>query len=163
MEAPIQRILVLAAAVLAEPEAGHRRVRPVVGHRADDREARAALGAVHERVAVAPVGRVEQLAHALVAGGDVRRDQCRAARGPARDDAEGALATRRQRLRDDRLDSCERRRLRPQTLGERLERALLALDLGHDAVAVVQDEAAEPAPRGEPVDERPEADALDDA
>ena len=39
----------------------------------------------------------------------------------------------------------------------------VALGLDHDAVAVVQDEAAEPVPAREAVDERAEADALDDA
>jgi hypothetical protein len=36
------------------------------------------------------------------------------------------------------------------------------LGLDDDAAAVVQDEAREPVPQREPVDERPEADALDD-
>ena len=75
VEAPVGRILVLAAAVGAHVERGHRRVRPVVGHRADDREARPAVRAVHERVAVAPVGGVEELAEAVVAGRDVGRDE----------------------------------------------------------------------------------------
>ena len=52
----------------AHREARHRRQRPVVGDAADDREPRAAVRAVDERVAVAAVGGVEQLAQAVVAG-----------------------------------------------------------------------------------------------
>ena len=80
VEAPVGRVLVLAAAVGAHREAGHRRVRPVVGNRPHDREAGPALRAVDERVAVAAVGRVEELAQAVVARGHVRRNDRRAAR-----------------------------------------------------------------------------------
>ena len=125
VEAAVGRILVLAAAVGAEREAGHRRVRAVVRDRADDREARAALGAVDERVAVAAVGRVEQLAQAVVAGGDVRRDQRRAAPSAgSRRSRSRARPRGAQRLGDDR-----RRRARAaaprsrSAVGERVERA----------------------------------------
>jgi len=47
----------------------------IVGQVLDDGEARTAVGAVRERVAVAAVGRLEQLAAAVVAGGDVGRDE----------------------------------------------------------------------------------------
>ena len=53
------------------------------GNALDDREARAALRAVDERVAVAAVGRVEELAQAVVAGGDVGRDRARCGLSPA--------------------------------------------------------------------------------
>ena len=101
VEAPVERVLVLAAAVGAEREAGHRRVRPVVGDGADDREPGPALRAVDERVAMAAVGRVEQLPQAVVAGGDVGRNQRRAARRRARLDRERGLATARHGLRGD--------------------------------------------------------------
>ncbi len=58
----------------------HREVRievigPVVGDVADDREARAAVRAVDERVAVAPVRGVEEFGEALGARGDVGGDE----------------------------------------------------------------------------------------
>ena len=59
-------------------------VGAVVGDGPHDREAWPALRAVQERVAVAAVGRVEELAQAVVAGGDVGRDRGRAARRQAR-------------------------------------------------------------------------------
>ena len=48
---------------------------PVVGDVADDGVARPAVGAVGEGVAEAPVGRIGEIAQAIGAGGDVRRDQ----------------------------------------------------------------------------------------
>ena len=54
-----RRVVVLAPARGAHRERGHRRQRPVVGDAAHDREARAAVRAVDERVAVAPVAGVE--------------------------------------------------------------------------------------------------------
>ena len=92
--------------------------------RADDREARPALGAVDERVAVAAVGRVEQLAQAVVAGGDIGRNQRAAARRRARRDRELLLAARRQTARRRRAstrasDGASARSAR----GERVERA----------------------------------------
>ncbi len=73
VEAAVGRILILAPAGLAHLERGHARVGAVVGDGADDREARSAVGAVDERVAEAPVLRIEKLAQAVVAGGDVGR------------------------------------------------------------------------------------------
>ena len=62
MESAIERILVLAPALGAEREARHAGVRPVVGQRLDQRVARAALRAVDERIAVAAVAGIGELA-----------------------------------------------------------------------------------------------------
>ncbi len=59
VEAAVERIVVLRLARGAHLEAGHRRGRPVVGDAAHDREPRAAVRAVDERIAVAAVGGVE--------------------------------------------------------------------------------------------------------
>src|ERR671938_155723 len=64
MEPPILGVLVLAPALGAHREAGHRRQRPVVRDADDDREARSALRAVDERVAVAAILGVEELPEA---------------------------------------------------------------------------------------------------
>ncbi len=80
VEAPVEGVSVFSGTVGAEREAGHRCQRPVVGDVADDGEARAAVGAVDKRVAVAAVGRVEQLAQAVVADGHVGRDGLERAR-----------------------------------------------------------------------------------
>ncbi len=124
-------------------------LRPVVRDAGDDREARPALRAVDERVAVAAIGRVEQLAQAVVAGRDVGGDQrrCRRAR------ALGSIAKPR-----SPTDAERARRSTPSTRAsggasassaraKRASASALALGLDHDAVSVVQHEPAEPVPR----------------
>ncbi len=142
VEAAVGRVLVLAAAVRAERERGHGRVRPVVGHGLHDREPWSALRAVDERVPVPPVGRVEQLAQAVVAGGDVGGDQSRATARHALEDPEPALADRLDRLCRDRVDAGERGWFCNQIGREAID--LAALDLDQDALPVVEDEAGEP-------------------
>ena len=75
VEAAVARVVVLGLAGGAHDEAGHRRPRAVVRDAGDDREARAAVRAVDERVAIPPIGRVEELREAGVAGRDVRGDR----------------------------------------------------------------------------------------
>ena len=162
VEAPVGRILVLAPALGTQRKAGHRRARPVVRDVDDDREARPALRAVDERVAVAAIGRVEELGEAVVAGRDVGRDQRTATGALARDDPELAFARRRQRCGRDGLDAGQNRSLVPQPGRERVERPAVALRLDDDARAVVEHEAAERVPTRQPVHERPVADSLDD-
>jgi len=98
VEAAVGRVLVLSPAVRAHREAGHRRRTPVVRDAAHDREARPALCAVHERIAVTPVARVEELMQAVVARGDVGWDQSRSIACAARDDGEVGLAERLDRV-----------------------------------------------------------------
>ena len=127
VEAPVGRVLVLPPARRAQRERAHGGALAVVGQVLDDREPGAAVGAVGERVVVAPVAGVEQLAPAVGAGGDVRRDELVRARvGGALQDHE-AVAGRRAVDRVPRRhlahlvrgDVAARRRLRRQRLGER--------------------------------------------
>src|SRR2546430_15638195 len=69
MEAAVARVVILGRAALAHLERCHGGERPVVGDAPHDREARPAVGAVGERVAVAAVGLVPQLRPAGGAGG----------------------------------------------------------------------------------------------
>ena len=71
MEAAVGGVGVLRRAVGAHLEALHRGRGAVVGKLVDDGEARSAVGAVDERIAVTPIGGVEQLAHAIVARGEI--------------------------------------------------------------------------------------------
>jgi hypothetical protein len=100
VEAAVGRVLVLLAAVVAHGEHGHGGGSPVVGDREDDRVAGTAVRAVDERVAVAPVGGVEELEQAVVAGGDVdAHGHGRSAHGPTVDDREPAPFVGRLRAR----------------------------------------------------------------
>src|ERR1700752_497896 len=60
MKAAVQRLIVFRLALWADAEGSHRRIRAVVGDVADNGEARAALGAVDERIQVAPVAGIKQ-------------------------------------------------------------------------------------------------------
>ena len=74
VEAAVQRVPVLALAGRAHGEGGHGGLGPVVGDAVCDGEAGAAARAIGERVVVAPVGLVQDLAQAVFAGGEVGRD-----------------------------------------------------------------------------------------
>ena len=130
-----------------------------------DREARAAVRAVDERIAVAAIGRVEELAQAVVAGRGVRGHERRppSARVRAEHDREPGLEAGRAGGRVDARHTRERRRLGRDRRDERGERARLALGLDDDAVGVVEHEPGDAVAVGQPVHEGTEADALDDA
>ena len=78
VEAAVQRVLVLRLHAGAHRETGSWWCWPVVGQRLDDAEARAAVGAVGERIAVTAVGGIEDFAP-----GSRGRWRCRAAPAPS--------------------------------------------------------------------------------
>ena len=114
VETAIRRVAIFGLARGAQPELAHRGPGAIVRKLIDDRCPRTAVGAVGERVAVASVVRVEQLAQAIVAGGDVGREQtlCRGD-GLALLDRETGASRRRplDRPNDDLLDPGARRRV----------------------------------------------------
>ncbi len=163
VEPPITGVVILLRTRRAERERPHRRVRTVVREAAGDREPWPAVGAIDERVAVAAIGRLVQLAQAIRAHGDVGRDERATARAClALDDAEPARADHDDRLRLHRVDAGERRALGDQPSLERGHIRRVALDLDEHPVGVVADMAVEAEPCGQPVDVRPEAHALHD-
>ena len=162
VEAPVARIVVLRLTAAAHDEAGHRGLRPVVGDAADDREAGPAVRAVDERVAVAAVGRVEQLGEAGVAGRGVGRHACGRRSAAARGDREASLTGRREIAGGHRLHAREGRRLGRQASEEPLHVAGVALDFDRHAARVVEDEARESELGCEAMDVGPEADTLND-
>ena len=161
VEAPVGRILVLAPAVGAEREAGHGRLRAVVGQANSDGEPGAAVGAVGEGIAVAAVGRVEQLGQAVIAHGHVRRHE---RRGPALvlafDDTKPGVANDRDLGRLD-VEHPRQRRSLPDQPGVKpgdLEGA--ALDLDEYAVGVVADVSGEEQFVGQAMHKRTEPNPL---
>ena len=163
VEPPIAGIAVLPGAVGAHREPGHRREWTVVRDAGHHGEARAAVGAVDERVAVPAVGRVGQLGQAVGAGRGVRGDRrpLPAGRGTGHDGEPGD-AGGRQRDAGDLLDHREHRRPVPQRGHEGVHRAGRALRLGDHTVRVVADVPGHPELGGQRVHERPVADPLDD-
>ena len=75
VEAAIGRIVVFPLAREAHFEGGHGGARAIVGNVVDDREARAAIGAVDEGIAEAAVARVHHLAKTIGADRYIRRNQ----------------------------------------------------------------------------------------
>ena len=71
MEAPVERVLVLALTVGAERKSGHGRVGAVIRDAGDDTVARTAVRAGYEWIAEAPVVRVKQLPQAVGAEGGI--------------------------------------------------------------------------------------------
>lgn len=74
VKTPVSRGLVLSLAVGAHLERGHSGIRAVVGQALDYAVARAAVSAIDEGVAIAPVGRVEHFAETFRADRDVGQD-----------------------------------------------------------------------------------------
>ena len=75
VKAAVARVVVFGLALRAHREFLHRSVRAVVRQGFDDAEARAAIRAIRERIAVAAVFRIENFAQAIGTGGDVRQHQ----------------------------------------------------------------------------------------
>jgi hypothetical protein len=121
-----------------------------------DREPRAALCAVDERVPVAAVGGIEQFAQALVAGGDVRRDERRARAADAGLDYELAVAAHREPAGEERIHARQGRCLADESRREGVDGAGLALGLDHQPAPVVEHEAPQLVVERQPVNEGPE-------
>ena len=161
VEAAVERIGVFAGAVGAERKALHRGAHAVVRQALYDRVARAAAGAVGERIAVAPFARPGNLRKALGARGQIGGQRgvhlaataalpdLEAGLGPFLDDPplDGVDAPRRRQVLFQRGDEGRKRRVGP-------------LYLDAHAVAAVLDPAGKAARRGGSIGEGPEADAL---
>src|SRR5215204_1903474 len=164
VEASVGGILVLAEAVRAHSKARHCCSGPVVRDRAGDGEARAAVGAVGERVTVASVCGVHKLGEAVFAGSDVRRDERLPTEPlPALLYAELPAPACGERLPIDGLDHGQGRGVLFQRSHKAFEILRRALDLDADALSVVAYRPREPLPARQGVDEWPEANPLHDA
>ena len=160
VEAAVRGVGVLRGAGLAEGEAGHRRGGPVVGERGGDGEPRAAVGAGDERVPVAAVARVEQVAEAVVADRDVGGDEGAAARVLGVLDGEGGAADRRQVLDGHVGDPRQRRSVPGDAVAEGCEVGLASLHLDDHAVGGVPHRAGQVEVAGQRVDVGTEPHAL---
>src|SRR3984893_2954698 len=108
-------------------------------------EARTAVRAIDERVAVAPVSAIEELSKAVGAGGGVWCDRLKAVlQRPGCLDREVVLTKDGHRRGLDRLDPRQRRSLRPQRGDESGQLRRAALDLDLDRACRVAAPAAHP-------------------
>ena len=133
VETPVERVVIFRLAGRAHLERRHRRVGPVVGDVLNDGEARPAVRAVSEGVAIAPVGRIENLRQAVVARRHIRRYRLvRAGLRLTVADLEHRRAICRAGWTVTR-SMRERRRFGGDGACETVQRAVLALDLDLDA------------------------------
>ena len=161
VEAAIGRRAILSLALRAQRETGHRRVRAVVRHVADDRVARAAVRAVSEGVAVTAIVGIERLRETLRTGREIGRNgHAPFGRVGARRDREFGDVLRWQRRNRQRLDARGRRCVVPETAHELFELLVLAEDVDGHAARGIRDLAAHTARGGDAIDPRPEADTL---
>ncbi len=72
MKTPVERITVFSRTLRTHRKTGHGRFGPVIGHILYYSETRSAIGAVYERIAVAPVTRIKDLPPAVVTYSDIR-------------------------------------------------------------------------------------------
>ena len=161
----VERIVIFGLALRAHPENPHGGVDPVVGEAFDQAEARPAVRAVGERVAVAPVPRIEDLAPAIGASREVGQDErgFRAAL-PGRSDGEKAGGPARSPEGDlDLVDLGGGRLIRLQSAQEAAKRRPIAYEFDFDPLGGI----AHAAPKGqfgcEPVNKGSEAHSLDGA
>jgi hypothetical protein len=75
MEAAVQRIVIFRLALGTHLEIAHRGLRAVIGHAFNYGKAWTAIGAVGEGITVAAIFRIQQLIKASLAGSDIWRNE----------------------------------------------------------------------------------------
>src|SRR5579883_1931028 len=164
MKTSVAGIVVFCLAGRAHRKATHRRLGTIVGDVLDDGEARAAIGAIDERIAVAPVPRIEKLMQAIDADCGIGRDErLTFAVGLAVGNHKLCLVARGDRLDRQRIDAREWRELLAYGLPKRVQLLAGTLDLNGHAAAVVQHKSCQSMLVCLPIDKGAEADTLHDA
>ena len=165
MVAPVVNIMILPVAVRAHGKADHGGLGPVIGDIFNNRETRAAIGAVNEGIAVAPVPGVTQFPQAVLTDADVRRDQGVAEFLPlALTDLKAFVAPKFRRIAGfHALDHGQHGGLLRKQRHEALQRRALSFQLQRHAGGGIFYVAAETAAAHQLMDKGPEAHALHNA
>ena len=164
METPVEGIIVLTLALRAHLEISHGRPGTVIRDALDDRETGATVGAVSERIAVTPVGGIEQLPPALGAGRDVRRDERIVAfRKPAVANLKSLTALDRNIFHIHPLDARQRRGLETQIGHKAIQGSHRAFHFYIHAPGVVEHPARQGVVMSQTIDKRTKAHPLHDA
>ena len=165
METAIRRRHVFAMAIRAQRERRHAGPRPVIGQFARDRVARTAVRAIDEGIAVAAIGRREELVQAIRTGRAVGSDGCRHVAAATFEDRESRrIPAQCAVARFDTVDPRLRRRLGSAVASHmRLMRPALPSTSIVTPLASLPYPAIETELLGQAVDKRAESYALDDA
>ena len=161
VEAPVFRVLILGPAGVAHGKDRHGGVAAVVGDRLDNGEAGAAIGAIGKRILIAAVTGVQDFSEAGVAGGDVGGDQGFGGRlAPALQNDKAGLSVGFGLQGHHGIHPGQVRGLVGQLLDKLLQGVARPFHLDFHAGGGVTDPAGQVVGLGQPIDERPEADAL---
>ena len=164
MKASVRGVLVFSTAVGAQRKPAHAGIGPIVGDCADDREPRAAMGAVGKRITVPPVGGTQRLGHASFAACSVGNDAGFGGAGTALNNVKaGVKLGIAQRSAFDCVDPGQGRRIVAQAMEKFVERGGHAPGLDHDALGVVPHFASYAAVLCQPPNRRAEPDTLHQA
>jgi hypothetical protein len=164
MEAAVRGIIVLSLALATHDKVAHGGQRAIVGDVLNDSEARAAICAVDEGVAKAPILRVKQLLQAVVANTDVWGDQgVRSGLARAVNDPEPDVVLDGDLVLGDAFNVGQRWSLGGQFSLKFVQSAGRSLNFHEDAAAVIADEPGQTMPESQIVDEGTKSDALDNA
>ena len=142
MKAPVEGVIVFCLACRAHRKDAHSRLVPIIRHILDNRKAGTTIGAVGERIAVAPVSGIEELTQTVVTGGGIGRDKCMPfGASLAMGNDEGALMERQYHFGDNGIDTCQGRGLLVKCALEVIERPVGTFDLDGHTAAIIQHKA----------------------
>ena len=163
VEPAIPGVLILLTTAGTHGERGHRGPLAVIRQRPDDREARTALGAVQERISVAPIPAIAHLREASPADRQVRRGKQRqvSLAGTGVDPESLTAMMRRGPVDGDAPKMGRGRGGGLQPVQEPSDGLVVALGVDQDAVRPVANRPTEPMGFREPVDKGAKPDALD--
>ena len=161
VEAAVPRVVVFGLALRAHRERFHRSVHAVIGQGFNDAEARAAVGAVGERVTMAAIFGIKDFAQAIRARGDVRQNERGfVAAGFAGADFKCRVAGGVEPRSFEALNETARRFFGFEPEQEFFRFRARAFHFDENALWRIVDPAGQSEFRGEAEDERTEADAL---
>ena len=164
VKAAIRRVVILRLTRRTHGKNRHRSAWPVIGDVAHDGEARPAVGAVDERIAVSPVRRLEEFPPTVCTDGNVRRDErANFVSGFAAHDAEAGIVTQRSFPHRDVGDARQRRRFCRKARNELFNSPGRPLHFDRHAGGGVADRPIQPANLRQSKHIRPEADSLHNA
>ncbi len=161
VKATIERIVIFALAFRTHRELFHRSVGAVVGQCFDDRETRAAIGAIREWVAKSPIVWIKNFAQAIRTRCNVWKNQCSflaAIVGFA--NFESVITDRIEKRGFQTLDNGACRSLFFQPPQECSERIAFAFYFDENTLRGIQNPAIQFELSRKPINERTEADAL---
>ena len=166
VKTPVEWVGILRGTLRTHGKTIHRRGRSVIRQRPDDGKARSAVSAVDKGVVIASVGGIEQLAQAIVAGGDIGRDERRVRGLVLRCHNTKALligsapAARLQIRNIDSLNASRRGRMLRKSSDKSVNRLGTGVRLDMHAVARVEHPSANAMRHGLAIHKRSHANAL---